>query len=232
MIIKAGSANQTIYVSLFDSSSTTGAKKTGLTYASSGLAASYTRNGAAATAISVVTQTATGAWTSGGFAEVNSTNSPGLYRLDLPNAVVATGANTVIVSLTAGGTAGFVDTPTRIELVNYDPSDGQRLGLLSLPNANANFTSGLNVISGTKNVASTFDFIMIDNTTGQGATGQTVTVTIYQDGVSGTAAGTVTELGNGAYSYAATAADLNANRILFMFNASGCYTQTISISTK
>jgi hypothetical protein len=86
---------------------------TGLTFATSGLAAYYVRNQAAPVAITLVTQTATGAWTSGGFAEISSSLVPGVYRLDVPNAAFAAGASDVtIVVRGASGTNGAVLTVT------------------------------------------------------------------------------------------------------------------------
>jgi hypothetical protein len=64
-------------------------------------------------AITLVTQTATGAWTSGGFAEIDSSLVPGVYRLDVPNAAFAAGASDVtIVVRGASGTNGAVLTVT------------------------------------------------------------------------------------------------------------------------
>jgi hypothetical protein len=84
---------------------------TGLTYNTSGLTAYYIRNKSTATAISLVSQTASGAWTSGGFAEISSANTPGLYRLDIPNAALASGSDEVtIVVRGASGTNGAVMT--------------------------------------------------------------------------------------------------------------------------
>jgi hypothetical protein len=86
---------------------------TGLTFATSGLAAYYVRNKSAAVAITLVTQTATGAWSSGGFAEISSSLVPGVYRLDVPNAAFAAGASDVtIVVRGASGTNGAVLTVT------------------------------------------------------------------------------------------------------------------------
>jgi hypothetical protein len=86
---------------------------TGLTYATSGLAAYYVRNQSAPVAITLVTQTPTGAWTSGGFAEISSSLVPGVYRLDVPNAAFAAGASDVtIVVRGASGTNGAVLTVT------------------------------------------------------------------------------------------------------------------------
>jgi len=86
---------------------------TGLTFSTSGLAAYYVRNQAAPVAITLVTQTATGAWASGGFAEISSSLVPGVYRLDVPNAAFAAGASDVtIVVRGASGTNGAVLTVT------------------------------------------------------------------------------------------------------------------------
>jgi hypothetical protein len=86
---------------------------TGLTYATSGLAAYYVRNQSAPVAITLVTQTPTGAWASGGFAEISSSLVPGVYRLDVPNAAFAAGASDVtIVVRGASGTNGAVLTVT------------------------------------------------------------------------------------------------------------------------
>jgi hypothetical protein len=84
---------------------------TGLTFATSGLAAYYVRNQSAPVAITLVTQTATGTWASGGFAEIDSSAVPGVYRLDVPNAAFAAGASDVtIVVRGASGTNGAVMT--------------------------------------------------------------------------------------------------------------------------
>jgi hypothetical protein len=86
---------------------------TGLTFATSGLAAYYVRNREAPTPITLVTQTPTGTWTSGGFAEISSSLVPGVYRLDVPDAAFAAGASDVtIVVRGASGTNGAVLTVT------------------------------------------------------------------------------------------------------------------------
>jgi hypothetical protein len=79
---------------------------TGVSYNTSGLVAHYTRDNSAPVSITLASQTASGTWTSGGFAEVNSSTAPGLYRLDVPNAAFASGVNKVIVSIRAGGING------------------------------------------------------------------------------------------------------------------------------
>lgn len=61
--------------------------------------ASYQRQGAARVAITPATQTVTGAYSSGGWVEIDATNQPGLYRFDVPDAAFARGADWVIVTV-------------------------------------------------------------------------------------------------------------------------------------
>jgi len=96
-IFPQGSTSVTVYLWIKDSG--TGAGKTGLVYNSAGLVASYVRPRTNRTGITLVTQTVPGAWSSGGFVEVDGTNMPGLYRFDVPNAALAAGENYCIVHL-------------------------------------------------------------------------------------------------------------------------------------
>lgn len=84
---------------------------TGLTASTSGLSAYYNRTRSADVQIPLVARTIGQAWTSGGFAEVNASTMPGVYRLDLPDAAVAAGADDVTVVVRgASGTNGAVMT--------------------------------------------------------------------------------------------------------------------------
>ena len=84
---------------------------TGLTASTSGLSARYNRTRTASVSIPLVARTIAQAWTSGGFAEVDATNMPGVYRLDLPDAALAAGADDVTVVVRgASGTNGAVMT--------------------------------------------------------------------------------------------------------------------------
>ena len=84
---------------------------TGLTASTSGLSARYNRTRTASVSIPLVARTIAQAWTSGGFAEVDATNMPGVYRVDLPDAALAAGADDVtIVVRGASGTNGAVMT--------------------------------------------------------------------------------------------------------------------------
>lgn len=142
---KAGATSKTIYVFIGDSASTTGGGKTGLVFNTASLKAYYVRSKAAAVAITLATQTVTGAWSSGGFVEVDATNCPGLYRLDMPDAAIAAGVDRCIVQMS--GASGMVSVVQRIILRVYDPEDAVRLGLTALPNAAAGANGGLPVLS-------------------------------------------------------------------------------------
>ena len=84
---------------------------TGLTASTAGLSAYFNRTRTASVSITLVARTIAQAWTSGGFAEVDATNMPGVYRLDVPDAALAAGADDVtIVVRGASGTNGAVMT--------------------------------------------------------------------------------------------------------------------------
>ena len=96
--IYAGLTSQTVRFFVQDTSSTSGAGLTGLTSSTSGLTAYYSKGGTgSATAITLASQTATGAWTSGGFCAVDGTNMPGVYRLDIPNAALDSEVETIVM---------------------------------------------------------------------------------------------------------------------------------------
>jgi len=82
---------------------------TGLVYNTSGLQARFTRVGSNSVPISLVSQTSTGAWVSGGFAQIDAVNQPGLYRLDVPDAAFVVGVDRVTITVRgASGTNGAV----------------------------------------------------------------------------------------------------------------------------
>jgi hypothetical protein len=82
--------------------STTGLGKTAVAFGD--ITASYRRTRAARVAITAATlASATAAWSSGGWVEVDSTNEPGLYRFDVPDAAYASGVDTVVVTVKVTG---------------------------------------------------------------------------------------------------------------------------------
>lgn len=141
LTVKAGSTSRREYIFIQDSTSTTGAGKTSLAYNTSGLKAYYVRPGATSTAITIVTQTVTGSYSSGGFVEVDSTNMPGVYRFDVPDAAFAASSDKVIVMLS--GATGMAPVVLEYDLVAYDPTDTVHLGLTALPNVAAGASGGL-----------------------------------------------------------------------------------------
>lgn len=114
LTVAADATDQTFYVFIQDSSSTTGAGLTGLAYNTASLTCYYVRTRGSATALSLVTQTVTGAHSDRGFVEVDSTNMPGLYRLDLPDACFATGVESVNIMLK--GAANMAPVVLEIEI--------------------------------------------------------------------------------------------------------------------
>jgi len=137
MIIKKGKTDVITYFNLVDS--TAGTPETALTITN--IDATYTRAQEAAvkndlTALAAVTT----AHTDNKGIEVDATNAPGLYRVDWPDAAFATGVDRVILTVTCTGVA---PAHLIVELVNYDPTDGVRLGLTALPNAAADAAGGL-----------------------------------------------------------------------------------------
>lgn len=134
-IVKKGSTDRSVALRIVDSGD--GTPETGVVYNTSGIDLWYRREGAAKTSITEASLSAlTDAHSDGGFLHVGD----GEYRLDLPDAAFASGANYVDI----GGTVtGMIVIGGRVRLVNYDPEDGVRLGLTALPNAAADGAGGL-----------------------------------------------------------------------------------------
>jgi len=140
--VKAGSTSWVSEIFIQDSSSTTGAGKTGLRPDTASLTAYYKRNnGTAAVSISLGTITTLGTFVSGGFKEVDSTNMPGLYEFDPPDASIADGATSVVYLLK--GATNMAPVVLEAELVHVNNQDSVRYGLTALPNAAAEASGGL-----------------------------------------------------------------------------------------
>ena len=145
--IKLGFTDYTALVFIPDPASTDGSGKTGLNAAA--LTVSYVR---VETDNDVTVSDVTGSlsdlsaltdshsdW---GVKEVSSTLAPGLYRLDIADAVFASGAWTAVVYVMITSSAAAA-SPMEFVLVAYDPMDSVRLGLTALPNAAADAAGGL-----------------------------------------------------------------------------------------
>jgi hypothetical protein len=138
---------------------------TGLTYQTSVLQAYYARNRSAPVQISLVNQTSTGSWISGGFAEISSGIMPGLYRLDVPDAAFASGSSDVTITVRgASGTNGAILTvnlsPVNINLTQSVPTSNTAQTVGDALNAARAYGFGKWVISGT-----TLSLYASDNTT-------------------------------------------------------------------
>jgi len=118
LALKKATTSYRAYVFIQDSSVTTGAGLTGLVFNSASLVASYVRPGAVRTAITLATQTVTGAYSSGGFVEVDATNMPGVYRFDLPDAALATGVDAVVIML--NGATNMAPLVMEVQLTDFD----------------------------------------------------------------------------------------------------------------
>jgi len=85
-----------------------GTAKTGLTYESAGLVLTYTEEGAADADVTPATQTPAGGYSNGGFCLVDDTTTPGLYRVDWPNAAFDGGVGKSVI-LTVKVTGCFTE---------------------------------------------------------------------------------------------------------------------------
>jgi hypothetical protein len=146
-VMKLGVTDRTVTVFIPDPASTDGSGKTGLVAAN--LTVSYTRvetdNDVTVTdATSSLNDLSalTDAHNDWGVKEVSSTLAPGLYRLDIADAVFASGAWSAVVYVMITSSAAAA-SPMEFILVGYDQLDGVRLGLTALPNAAADGAGGL-----------------------------------------------------------------------------------------
>jgi len=231
--IKAGSTSQSVNVFIQDSSSTTGAGLTGLVFNTASLTAYYALPRAVAVVINLATLAAiTTAWASGGFKEIDATNMPGWYRLDIPDAALASGR---FVSLHLKGAANMAPLPIEIELTGWDNQDGVRGGMTALPNAAAAANGGLPTVDAAnsikvqspikKNTArANFMFLMTDDT--GHAPLPTIPDIAVQRSIDGGAfgVGTITniaEVGLGWYKCDFAAADLNGSVVALNITGTG-----------
>ena len=88
LTIKQGTTSYTEFLNLIGTGYTIGSLK-----------AYYTRVGSSPVEISLTSQTVNGAWTSGGFVEIDINSMPGIYRFDVPNAVFSSGSSSAILQI-------------------------------------------------------------------------------------------------------------------------------------
>ncbi len=127
MITKAA-IDQGVILRIVDS--VDGTPETGVVFNTAGIDLEYRRDGAASVDITEATLAAlTTAHTDGGFLHIGN----GYYRLDLPDAAVATGANKVLVH---GTVTGMVVVGQVVQLTSFDLQDSQ-------PDVNVNSMAGM-----------------------------------------------------------------------------------------
>ena len=152
--IKAGSTSNMIDFPIYDSSSTTGARLTGLAYNTASLVAYYQlATAASATAITLATATS-GTYTSSGFVVKDATNMTGVYQLGIPDAAVASAGR---LTIDLRGAANMVPKTITIDVV-----------------ANTAFDIYDSLITGNIPVGAIPALGIVDNGTAQSATSSTL----------------------------------------------------------
>jgi hypothetical protein len=140
-----GQTSVIIRVKLRNSSVATGAGLTGLTSASTGLristiadneaaATAYTAAGATIESIATLGTYAAPTATKCRFKEVDATNHPGLYELQIADARFAV-AGAKSLTITLSGATNLAECDVVIPLRAVNPYDAQRFGLAALPAA-------------------------------------------------------------------------------------------------
>src|SRR6185312_1858580 len=132
VFVTAGATSKTIDIALVQKAAATspGDPITGLAFNTSSFTAYY-RKGATGTltSITLATQTVGGAYSSGGFVEISSTNAPGLYRFDVPDTVIATAG---IASVTFTGAANLATHTVFFVVTAVDLYDSVRGGMSAI----------------------------------------------------------------------------------------------------
>jgi len=114
-VIEKGSTD--VSFDVFAQDSTDGTPLTGLLYNTASLTAYYKKGSVGAiTALSLATQTATGAHSDGGFVLLSDTNYEGVYRFDISDTIVATGNDRA--SIVIRGAANLQPIVINIDLVD------------------------------------------------------------------------------------------------------------------
>ncbi len=115
-----GSANKFVLISLYNSSD--GSADTGVVFNS--VTASYMRNNAAADVAQTAVTMSLGSHADYGWIEVDATNAPGLYQYGVPDAAIADGAESVILSFKI---TGAVPKFAHISIIDVDLRNGANI---------------------------------------------------------------------------------------------------------
>ena len=124
-VVKAGTRNRSVFVRARDPS---GLPRTGLRHDGPGASAAFVREGDRF-ARSIALSGPTTERRPGRFREVDPVLMPGVYELDLPDEVMATGSTRAMVVLTF---ADAVVDPMEFDLVAFDPQDPKCIGMSQL----------------------------------------------------------------------------------------------------
>lgn len=197
-IIK-GSVGKSVRLQIIDS--TDGTPETGVVFNTAGIDLWYRRQGAAVVSITEATLASlSAAHSPGGFLHI----AHGLYRLDLPDAAFASGADYVEF----GGTVtGMIVIPGVIQLV--EPTPFQRG--VARPN---------------------FAFQMLLSATDLPATGKTVAVSYSHDGgTTYTSIGNANEMANGVYEVDLSSTVMGASSVNLRMTNVDCHERNVTIFT-
>src|SRR5688572_23679837 len=124
-ILTKGSTDRSVDIKILNED---GTPNESVVFDTAGLAIWYRRAGAAKTSMTLVTLAAlTTVHTDNGFLHIDD----GVYRLDLPDAAVASGVNHVTIG---GALTDCVVIGGRVKLIDANLEDAVRLGLTSIPN--------------------------------------------------------------------------------------------------
>lgn len=196
----------------------TGMPKTDLAFNTAGLVAYYSRGPVgAATAITLATQTATGAHSDGGFVPLSASNMPGEYRLDLPDAVVVNGVP--FASVVLSGVSDVVIEPVQIDLTAYDPNAAGAstadIADAVLDEALAGHTSAGTLGKAIADIETDVDAVLVDT-----GTDGVVVASIAANAITATAiaadAITAAKIAAGAIDAATFAADVDAEILSYL----------------
>jgi hypothetical protein len=106
-IVPINSVNYSEYVYIYRSDSYNSSPLTGLSSSTNGLKFYYQKRKTAGTGVTLASQTAGGPWASCGIVELDSTNLPGYYRIDIPNEVFTTAYLSDVVTVIISGAANM-----------------------------------------------------------------------------------------------------------------------------
>jgi hypothetical protein len=171
-----GQTSVILRVKIFDSSVSTGAGKTGLAYNTTGLIIStiadneasptvYTLAASHTQAVSVLGTYAAPTASYARFSEVDATNHPGIYEIQLADARFGvSGAKSLLVSISGMTAANAAQCDAVIPLTAMNPYDGVRQGMTALANAAAGASGGL-LISGSNAGTTTLGALTVTGAT-------------------------------------------------------------------